>query len=227
MTDSQRKQNKGLVEPSRRSRGRPKVLPDVEQMAAIGEGAWRLFVEKGYAGTTMVDVAATARVSLRTVYRLFPAKLDLFKAVVELHRRSMLALPGDYDDCAIEEALGRIFQIDIDAEADKARTALMTLFIVEGRQFPELGPLVREYGADRSRKLLAEWLKRQSDLGRANVPDSETAAKMLMDVAFGAISLKSEDNPQWPGGGDRSAYLRRCFALIAAGLNPRTVQDPE
>lgn len=191
----------------------------------IAEVAWRLFIEKGYGGTTMGDVAATARVSLTTVYRLFPAKPDLFKAVVELHRQSMLALPGDYDDCPIDEALGHIFQIDIDPEAEKARTALMTLFIVEGRQFPELGPLVREYGADRSMSLLAEWLEGQARIGRAYAPDPQLAAKMLMDVAFGAISLKSDTSPQWPGGGDRRAYLQRCFSLISAGLFPRSPPD--
>nr|ASK48474.1 hypothetical protein [Agrobacterium deltaense] len=98
----------------------------------------------------------------------------------------------------------------------------MTLFIVEGRQFPELAPLVREFGAERSRVLLGEWLERQSALGRVDVPDPQTAAKMLMDVAFGAISLKSEDGPQWPGRENRRDYLRRCFALIAAGLVPRS-----
>lgn len=220
MTDSSHQPQKRLLASPRRSRGRPKVSPDVEQLKNIAEVAWHLFVEKGYGGTTMGDVATTARVSLRTVYRLCPAKPDLFKAVVELHRRSMLALPGDYDNCTIEDALGRIFQIDIDAEADKARTALMTLFIVEGRQFPELGPLVREHGAERSRELLAEWLERQVALGRARVRDPQTAAKMLMDVAFGAISLKSGSGPLWPGGEDRRAYLKRCFAMISAGLNP-------
>jgi AcrR family transcriptional regulator len=209
-----------------RARGRPKVVPDVDQKQAIAEAAWQLFIERGYVGTTMGEVAATARVSLRTVYRFFPGKPDLFAGVVDLHRRSMLALPGDYDHCSIEQALGDIFQVDIEPEADKARTALMRLLIVEGRQFPELGALVREHGGDRSTALLAEWLERQSRLGRADVADPQTAAKMLMDVVFGAISLKSGDGPEWPGSGDRAAYLRRCFAIIAEGVRPRTPAAP-
>ncbi|NTF10528.1 TetR/AcrR family transcriptional regulator [Agrobacterium rubi] len=221
MSDPISSSRKRPRQPSKRERGRPKVSSDSEQSDAIGEVAWRLFIENGYSGTTMSDVASAARVSLKTVYRLFPAKRELFTAVVELHRRSMLALPADYDDCSIEEALGHIFQIDIDPEADRVRTALMTLFIVEAGRFPELGPLVREYGGDRAMKLLSEWLDRQAQSGRASVPDSEVAAKMLMDVAFGAISLKVGDQPQWPGGGNRRAYLKRCFSLIAAGLTPR------
>lgn len=169
----------------------------------------------------MGDVAAAARVSLTTVYRLFPGKRDLFKSVVELHRRTMLALPGDYDDCTLEEALYRIFQIDIDPESEKERDALMTLFIVEGQRFPELHPLLREYGAEQSAILLSAWLQRRAELGLACIPDPSIAAKMLMDIIFGAVSLKSGKGAEWPGGSERKTYLRHCLCLVANGLLPR------
>lgn len=204
-----------------RSRGRPKVHSDEEQTGAIAEIAWALLLEKGYGGTAMSDVARAASVSLRTVYRLFPSKPALFAAVVDRHRSHMLRLPGDYDTLPLQVALERIFLVDIAPDEDRARQALMKLLIVEGRQYPELAALVRMHGAERAMALLAQWLQRQVDLGRADVPHPEVTAKMLMDVVFGAVSLKSGDELQWPGGTDRATYLRRCIAVLVAGLAPR------
>ena len=48
----------------------------------IREAAGRLFLERGYAGTTMDDVAAGAGVSKQTVYTHFHSKEDLFAALV-------------------------------------------------------------------------------------------------------------------------------------------------
>src|SRR5215469_18599256 len=48
------------------------------RQAAIGE-----FLAKGYAGTSMDDVAAAARVSKQTVYKYFGSKEELFVAIIE------------------------------------------------------------------------------------------------------------------------------------------------
>lgn len=49
----------------------------------IVEAAGRLFLEHGYAGTTMASIAAEAGVVVETVYRAFNGKASLFGAVVE------------------------------------------------------------------------------------------------------------------------------------------------
>lgn len=207
----------------RRPRGRPRLRSDEGKSDAILRAAALLFTQRGYAGTTMSDVAATARMSLQTVYRLYAGKIDLFAAVVALHRRSMIALPGDFDDLPVEEALARIFLIDIDADAERERQALMEIFITEMRQFPELQPIFMREGAERANDLLTQWLECQDQRGLLNVPDAPTTAKLLLDVVFGAASLKMSTAPEWPGGADRPLYLRRCFKLLADGLRPRPV----
>lgn len=204
-----------------RGRGRPKVATDGEQMRAISDIAAQLFLERGYGRTAMGEIAAAARVSLNTIYRLFPGKSELFAAVVASHRQTMLALPGDYDDMALEAALARIFRVDIDDEAVRQREALMTMFLVESRQFPELGPILFAQGPQRSRALLVAWLERQNDLGRTRIADPELAGAMIMDIVFGAASLKTSNLPQWPGGPDRRTYLKQCFTMLANGMTPR------
>ncbi len=180
----------------------------------MASAAWRLFVENGYAGTAMQDVAVACRMSKRTVYRLFPGKPELFAAVVALHRATMMALPGDHDDLPLEDALARIFVLDADPETERARSGLMSVVIVESRQFPELRPLLHEFGGEPSRRLLVEWLQRQADLGRIVLHDADVAAQMLLDVVFGAVSLNDGATPSLPGNVDRPAYLRACFSMI-------------
>ena len=50
--------------------------------AAILEAAHDLFLQKGYAGTSMDDVAARAAVSKQTVYKNFADKQRLFTEVI-------------------------------------------------------------------------------------------------------------------------------------------------
>lgn len=51
--------------------------------AALLDTATRMFAEKGYAGTTLADVAATAQVTRGAVYHHFENKQALFRAVFE------------------------------------------------------------------------------------------------------------------------------------------------
>jgi AcrR family transcriptional regulator len=64
---------------------------------AIRESAAGLFVTRGYAGTTMHDVAESAGVAERTLYKVFPTKIDLFRHVLGV------AIGGDEDDLQMHE----------------------------------------------------------------------------------------------------------------------------
>ena len=49
----------------------------------IATAARKLFLELGYAGTSMDAVSAEAGVSKQTLYTYFPAKVDLLKAILD------------------------------------------------------------------------------------------------------------------------------------------------
>ncbi|OBZ94786.1 TetR family transcriptional regulator [Pararhizobium polonicum] len=201
-----------------RPRGRPKVMSDTTQAEHIRGTARALFIEQGYGGTTMSHVAARCKISKRTLYRHFPGKTELLAAVIDLHRTSMLALPGDYDELPLTEALEKIFLIDIDAEADAERTAFLKLAMVESVRDPQVGELMHRLGADRSRMLLAEWLDAQQQKGRLQVDDTSSAAGILMDMIFGAVVTKTGNGPEWPGADARRLYLRRCIHIFVHGV---------
>jgi AcrR family transcriptional regulator len=208
-------------ETARRGRGRPKLVSDEQQAAAIARQARDLFLEKGYARTAMEEVAARCHISKRTLYRLFPNKTEVFGAIVDDHRHSMLALPADYDDLPLEEAIGRIFLVDIDEEAHRKRIEVIRLAIVEGRQFPELAALLHERGADRSQAMLTEWLEAQAQRGRIDIEDAGATARILMDIVFGAIVMNRGEGPQRSGGGDWRIYLRRAIRIFVNGVRRR------
>lgn len=169
----------------------------------------------------MDEIVAHCHISKSTIYRFFPNKIDILGAVIDDHRQSMLALPGDYDDLPIDVALGKIFRIDIDDSANRERMALIRLIVVEAEQFPELHDLLRERGAERSRRELADWLGAQARRGRIAVPNADDAAKALMDLMFGAVALKSKGEPQWPSRKERKRYLGNCIAMFTNGIVAR------
>ncbi|MGE4372193.1 MAG: TetR/AcrR family transcriptional regulator [Xanthobacter sp.] len=214
----------GLSVDPRCRRGRPKLMPDEAQRDRIVEKARRLFLAHGYGRTTMDDVAAACRMSKRTLYRLFPGKMELFSAVLELHRRSMLALPGCYDHLSLEEALATIFHADISPEDDRERVALLRLVLVETRQFPELGEMLRQQGGDSSRSELARWLSVQNAAGRLCIDDADAMARLLMDMIFGAVLFKADGELEWPGGAARGAHVRRCVRVFLHGVTPERTQ---
>ncbi len=55
-----------------------------ENRRAVLEAARRMFLQRGYAATTMGAIAAEARVSVETVYKAFGNKAGLVKAVVDV-----------------------------------------------------------------------------------------------------------------------------------------------
>jgi AcrR family transcriptional regulator len=205
----------------RRRPGRPKVAPDAAQATAITRKAAELFMARGYGQTTMEDIVAACRISKRTLYRLFPSKADVFGAVISEHRQSMLALPGDYDDCSIQEALERIFRIDIDDQANAERLALLRFAIVEARHFPELHALLIKHGPELSRSDLSQWLAAQASRGRIACDNPYDTAKAIMDMMFGVSVRNIDGTMEWPEFEERARYLRNCIDLVTKGLTPR------
>jgi AcrR family transcriptional regulator len=65
-------------------------LPREQRLREIEAAAREAFVENGYAGTAVADIAARAGVAEGTVYTFFPTKRDLVIRVVELWYEAML-----------------------------------------------------------------------------------------------------------------------------------------
>src|SRR6516162_426995 len=84
----------------------------------IVEVATRLFADKGYAETTLAQVAEEAEVALSTIFNYFPGKPDIvfaaFDAVIESARERIVGRPGEED--ARSAILGWITEVLPDVE---------------------------------------------------------------------------------------------------------------
>lgn len=202
-----------------RRRGRPKVVPDDRQRGHIVETGRAIFLERGFGRTTMDEVATRAHISKQTLYRLFTNKSALFAAVVEGHRHSMLAPPGDYDHLPLREALRAVARIDIGAEEERERHALLEMAHHESIVHPELHETILVHGVEMARRDLARWFEARSKSQPLAFDDYDGLARIFMDLVFGA------GRPPRPGGSEppeaRRRRLELCIEVFLGGILPR------
>jgi AcrR family transcriptional regulator len=70
------------VKPRRRYNATRRQAQAAQTRQDILAAAHRLFLDRGYAGTTLAAIAQTAGVVVETIYRAYGSKAQLFKAVV-------------------------------------------------------------------------------------------------------------------------------------------------
>ncbi len=119
----------------------------------IIDAALAQFVETGFAGTRLDDVAGRAGLSKAAIYLYFEDKTALFKGVVQHAVGSNLGtveamLAGHRGPVA--PMLPRILEFMANRIEDTPMAAVAKLVIAESRAFPEIGQLLSE-GSDRPR----------------------------------------------------------------------------
>jgi AcrR family transcriptional regulator len=209
--------NVAVVETAKKL-GRPKVRSDEEQRDIILSRAMETFLELGFIATRMDDLASICRISKRTLYRFFPSKLDLFTALVRVHRGSMVAFPPGLDSLTLEAALLQIFRVELDPAEDGRRMLFVQRTLADSRSVPELRDILHNEGGEESRQLLAEWLSARKCREPVGIGDPCHLAAMLMDLVFGALAFKPAAGSSWPGDAERKAYLRECIRHFVNGI---------
>ena len=177
-----------LVAPPRR--GRPKALSDAHQRDRVLTALHQVLAEKGYAGTTMDLVATTAGLSKKTLYALFDSKEQVFGALVDQHRTSILDLPRAVSDQPLADELAAIFRLDLDPAQAKARHAILEVMIAEALRHPELRGVLDIHGPFAAEALLSQWLSRECQRGRLVLADPADAAAILMGMMFSVLVPK-------------------------------------
>ena len=150
------------------------------QSAAIGQ-----FLQHGYAGTGIDDIAAAARISKQTLYKHFAGKEELFRAIIR-----------DIVGQVLDELFDRI-DVRLDLTADLEREllgfasrfirlvmrpellALRRLVIGEVGRFPQIGEMWWREGPGRVTAELEPQLKSLAEQGQLVLDDPATAADQL------------------------------------------------
>ena len=148
---------------------------------AILEAATSVFLDKGYAGTSMDDIAKLAAVSKQTVYKHFSDKEKLFADIVlattdRLDTTIDLLADLPTDATNLEENLTRLARQFLTALTDPRVIQLRRLIIANADVFPDLGTEWYERGFQRGLTTLAATFQRLADQGLLRIDDTLLAA---------------------------------------------------
>lgn len=150
--------------------------------AGLLDVAERLFLERGFAGVQLEELAREARTAKRTIYKQFGDKAGLFRAVVnQLTAELRTQLPqGPASGRDVREELIDFSARLLDAALSERALAIHRLMAAEARHFPELAQDFYEAAPGRSVAALSEYLGRLD--GRW--PDLSTTARSHAEAMY-------------------------------------------
>ena len=147
------------------------------------EAALDIFVEKGFAGTRVEEVALRAGVSKGTLFLYFASKEELFKAVVReyvgSHLRAGLELLAVRQEPAAELLAYCLGQWWLRYGATKA-SGITKLMMSEAANFPELARFYQQEVVQPGRALIRGVLQRGVDSGEFVIDDIDNAVFVVM-----------------------------------------------
>ncbi len=158
---------------------------------AIIEAATTVFLQKGYLGTSMEEIAALAAVSKQTLYKQFADKERLFTEIIlgtidQAGQPLFTELAGlaAADDLDLEHDLRTLARQLVTTVMQPDVLRLRRLIIAEAVRFPELGRAYFERGPGRTVAALAPLLEALADRGLLRVDDAVTAAQHFLWLAI-------------------------------------------
>ena len=144
--------------------------------------ALELFVERGYAGTRLDDVAAQAGISKGTLYLYFENKEELFKAVVREGLVSPIAEIRDIVD-QFEGSTFELLRMMLFGWWERVGATRVSgipkLIFAEAGNFPELARFYVAEVVDPGHDVIAAIVKRGIARGEFRAVDPEYAAQMI------------------------------------------------
>lgn len=150
-----------------------------KKQGKILDAARFLFLSEGFQNTSMDRVAAEAKVTKQTVYRYFPSKAELFKAV--LMRLSPEGRDYSFGDGNVREELEAFARSFVVLHLTEERLGLFRLIISESAQVRELGETFFESAPSARKKSLSKYI---SEKLKTDVPnkDADIFSAMLLYV---------------------------------------------
>ncbi len=151
--------------------------------AEIVVAAFASFIEHGYAGTKLDEVAKRAGIAKGTVYLYFDTKQDLFEAVI---RKEVSSVIGDVEamveayEGPSEDLLRQIITHAYSTLVLSDTRYLMRIIIGEGQQFPELRKLYYESSIKQAMALIRKVMQRGLDRGEFREGPMTTNPQLLM-----------------------------------------------
>jgi AcrR family transcriptional regulator len=160
---------------------------------ALVDAATRLFAERGYAGTSIDDVAGGARVTRGALYHHFTSKLDIFNAVcaevdarVVNRVRKVAAEPG-----TAEERMLRVLDSYFEASRDATYQAIV------------LGESAKAQGRDDTQRytpamvsVVGDFVRELAETGQITADDPDMLTRLLCATLYEVASASATEATQ-------------------------------
>jgi AcrR family transcriptional regulator len=197
--------------------------------AAILDAAGQVFLQNGYVGTSMDEIAAAAAVSKQTVYKHFADKETLFHELIT----STVRTTGH--EVADEPVLGGDQKFDEELRAFARHLLhgvmqprvlrLRRVIIAEASRFPLLGRAFYDLGLATTIEKLAAALTQLADEGALDINDPRLAAEQLiwlvLSIPLNRAMLLGDDHGVNAEDLDRYADAGITTFLAAYSPSPR------
>ncbi|MGW6456238.1 TetR/AcrR family transcriptional regulator [Streptomyces sp. NPDC055078] len=179
-------QSQGVPEKMKRERRDERRLGGTtdEKRSAIIEAAQAVFLERGFAGTTMDLIAATANVSKATVYAKFGSKDELLAEIVASAADRIHQEIDGHDD-PHEDLRTRLTALSrryAQVLFDPRTVGLLRLVVAESHNRPDIGKRYLRAGPLPAISHLAAALREFVDRGDLAIDDVDLAALQLVGM---------------------------------------------
>lgn len=179
------------------TRGRPPAREVARRAERLLDVATEVFLEKGYQGASMIEIARRAGASKQTLYSRYPSKAELFAALIERKAARLFEAIGPLGEGrSVRDTLihcgANLLELIVSPDA----RGVHRVVIAECHDFPELGEIFWSRGPGRVRAMLADYLRSQQALGnlprpRTRLRDPEQAVELLLALIVSDMSLRA------------------------------------
>ena len=195
---------------------------------ALLDAAAALFVEKGFALTSLSDIIRQAGGSRTTLYEHFGDKEGLFRAVMERHcsrvLEEMSAMYASRPAAMAEEVEEHLFRVGLHIAGTLSMpetTAILRILVSEGGRIPDIAQAFFRVGPEKTVGWLADCFRELTEAGRLRIDDPEGAAHAFIGMMVGDLLTKRLILPDEPIAMEElERYVRRSVRLFLQGTRP-------
>jgi AcrR family transcriptional regulator len=187
----------------------PKATRVEAQRKRILDAAQHCFIEHGFHGASMANIAETADMSAGLIYRYFENKSAIILAIVE----EQLVLLREEISLNDRPELARLMADNYARTCDARRgmnAALLLEISAEATRDPQIAQALDDYDAA-VRQALCEWLSRDHKQGGQGLPkDVAPRRALVLQCLFEGLKLRETREP----GLDRGLLLAALQEVV-------------
>lgn len=175
--------------------GRPTASELERRKARVMEVATELFVERGFAATSLVDIARGAGVATRTLYQHFGDKEVIFREVIFARdAEAALQPPKAETGDTLYDALLKASDYAYTVTYRERSIGLMRLMIAESNRFPEFMQSIAKTIFSHFRGNIEKLLESLADAGLIPKDNHARSAELFSDLVLGSHPIMTYTN---------------------------------